>query len=633
MTITSLPESGVERAPEPAPELKGRYRFGAFEIDLDAEIVTRDGVRVSLAPQPFRLLQYLLRSGGRMVTREALKVALWGNDTFIDFDRGLNFCILQLRTALTDDARRPAYIETAPRKGYRFVSEVVPLRAPALAPAAAPDAAPAGRAEGRSPRLALLLAAAVVLAALVVILLWRMASPSAAAASRRVTLAVLPLDNLSGERDAYLVEGLAEETITDLAQIAPERLAVVARTSVQQFRGTRKDVREIARTLGVDYVVEGSVRRQGDRIRATFQLIRAADQTHVWSETFDRDATDVLGLQSVLAARVAQALELRLVPRRQTRHDPRALEEYLRGRERMARRTVADVEAATGHLERATAIEPSFASAQVALAEAWQWLRGRGRLPVTEARTRIRAAADAALRAEPELAAAHSVAGMASFYYEWEFEAAEREFALALRANPSDVRGLHDFGWLLIARGRAGEGIDRIRRAQELDPLSLSTNMDIAWACIYSGRYDDAIAEAKRVIALDPAYTSAYACLQRAYELKGDVAAAAGAVEKRLRAGGKAGQWSALAALPPRELLRRFREEEVARLTAAPETAPYAAAQNLAFLGHREEAYRWLEEALRERSPEMPMLAADPMLASLRGEPRFQELVRRVGIR
>jgi TolB-like protein/Tfp pilus assembly protein PilF len=449
-----------------------------------------------------------------------------------------------------------------------------------------------------------------------------------------VRLAVLPLDNLSGERDAYLVDGLAEETITDLAQIAPERLAVVARTSVQQFRGSRKDIREIARTLGVDYVVEGSVRRQGDRIRATFQLIRAADQTHVWSETFDRDATDVLGLQSVLAARVAQALELRLVPRRQARHDPRALDEYLRGRERMARRSTADLEAAAAHLQQATGIEPSFASAQVALAEVWHLLRTRGRLPVADARTRIRAAADAALHADPELAAAHSVAGMASFYYDWDFEAAEREFALALRANPSDVRALHDFGWLLIARGRAGEGLEQIRRAQELDPLSLSTNMDIAWACLYSGRYEEAIAETKRVIALDPQYTSAYNCLQRAYELKGDLPAAAGEVERRLRAAGKGEQWAALAGLPPRELLRRYREQEIARLTAPNETAPpYPTAQNLAFLGRHAEAYRWLDEALQQRIPEMPMIAADPMLASLRGEPRFQELVRRVGVR
>jgi DNA-binding winged helix-turn-helix (wHTH) protein/Tfp pilus assembly protein PilF len=486
----------------PEVEPNGRHRFGDFQIDLDAELVSRDGIRIPLAPQPYRLLHYLLHSRGRVVNREELKHLLWDEGTFVDFDRSLNFCVLQLRQALADDARSPEYIETVPRKGYRFIAEVTPL--PETEPL---PARPAGR--------------RIAIAAGVVALI--------------VMFAAALVQNAERARSANSADASRHEP---------------------------------------------------------------------------------------------------LVSRPKTRHDPRAFEEYLRGRAAIARRTAADIEAGALHLQRAVAIEPAFASAHASLAETWRLLQNFRRIPAPVAGERIGAEANAALRLDPDLAAAHSVAGMWRFYYVWDFAGAERELALALRMNPSDGGARHDYGWLLIARGRSNAGVEQIRRAQELDPLSLRANIDVAWACTYAGRYDEAIAEALRTLGLNREYEEAHRCLQQTYELQGNYAAAVNEVQRRLQTAGKAAEWNALATLPPREALRRVHEQQLASmLSAGPAADPYVIAQQLAWLGRDREAWPWLDRALEHRSSSLPMVAADPMLASLRNTPRFQELVRRVGVR
>jgi TolB-like protein/DNA-binding winged helix-turn-helix (wHTH) protein len=615
MTSSLLRDDGSARAvPYTGGELSGRQRFGEFEVDLDAEVVTRDGVRVALAPQPYRLLRYLLPTGGRLVGREELKQALW-SDTFVDFDRGLNFCVLQLRTALADDARQPRYLETVPRKGYRFVAEVASVRAPEPALAFAPLHA-------RS-RVREAVIAAIVLLVIVAAILWQR---TPARSSGRIMLAVLPLQSLSG--DADFADGLTEETISSLAQLAPSRLGVVARASVERYRNPPPDVRAAAARLGADYILEGSVRHQGPQVRTSFELIRGSDGTRVWSSTFEREAGDVAGLQSLLAGRVARALEVALLPRRQVRHDAKAFDEYLRGRAALGRRSAAALQEASLHLGNAVALEPRFASAHAALAETWHLLQMRGKLPAPEARVRVGAESAAALRDDPALAAAHSVAGMWRFYYQWDFDVAEHELDEALRLNPSDGGARHDLGWLLMARGRIDAGIAQIRAAQELDPLSPRATMDVAWACIYAGRFDDAIAEARRLLGSDPEFEEAHSCLQQAYELKGDISSAAAEVERRMRARGRAAEWAALASLPPGVLLQRVHE---ARLAAARDA--YRRAAESAWLGRKDDALRELQEALRQRDPSLPLMALDPMLRSLRGERGYAEVLRAVRVR
>jgi tetratricopeptide (TPR) repeat protein len=414
-------------------------------------------------------------------------------------------------------------------------------------------------------------------------------------------------------------------------------VGVIARTSVAQFRGTKKDVRAIARQLDVDYVLEGSVRQEADRLRATFQLIRGDDGTHVWTESYDHASSDLLALQSQLAWRVGSALRLRLAPATNPpARNAGALDAYLRGRALWNARNSDDVEASIAQFDRAIALDPGFASAHVALAESWHMLAMRGRVPPTEARSRIAAQVDHALRVDPNLASAHAAQGTLLFWYDWKFEDAERAFGRALDLNASDAAARHDYAWLLIARGRSAEGIREMRAAQELDPLSPRANIDVAWAYIYTARYAEAIAEARRTLGMDPEFEEAHRCLQHAYELMGDHASAIAEAKIRAIALDRGEAMAAVATLPPAEALRRIHQLRLEQLLATREgrfVDPYRLATEAAWLGRTEEALNWLEEALEIRSPSLPLAGADPMLKSLHSESRFQSLMRNIGVR
>jgi TolB-like protein/DNA-binding winged helix-turn-helix (wHTH) protein/tetratricopeptide (TPR) repeat protein len=595
-----------------------QVRFGSFLLDFGAEQLLRDGVSVALAPQPFRLLRYLVNNPGRLVTREEIQTELWGADTFVDFERGLNFCILQLRTALGDDARRPIYIETVPRRGYRFIA---PVSSPEVRPV--PAAAPV-----RSRRRSWIAVAIAIGAGALVT--WAL-SQDHANPQTRVMLAVLPLEDLNGTTRPYFADGLTEEVITELGQLDPQHVGVIARTSVMQFRGTKKDIRAIAKQLNVDYVLEGSVRYEANRIRATFQLIRGDDGTHVWAESYDHPSTDVLSLQSQLAARVGSALRLRLAPAQTPRaHNAGALDAYLRGRALWSGRSTAEVEASVTHFDRAIALDPGFASAHVALAESWHMLAIRGRVTPMTARARIGTHVDRALRIDPGLASAHAARGTLLLWYDWKFDEAERAFRHALELNASSAAARHDYAWLLIARGRSAEGIREMRFAQELDPLSPRSNIDVAWAYIYTGRYADAIAEARRTLGMDPEFEEAHRCLQHAHELSGDLASAVAEAKLRAIALDRGEALSGLESLPPSEALRRIHELRLQQLLIMREERyvdPYRLAAEAAWLGRTEDALRWLEEARETRSLSLPLAGVDPMLRSLHSDLRFKALL------
>jgi TolB-like protein/DNA-binding winged helix-turn-helix (wHTH) protein len=560
-------------------------RFGPFVLDARTEELRRDGELVPLARQPFRLLLALARRPGELVTREELRQEVWGDGTFVDFERGLNFCVLQARTALGDDAKKPAYIETLPRRGYRFIGGV--LQASGLPPTPR---------EARGLHYTWPLIAAAAFAILVFAIAWqRREAPPAG----KIMLAVLPFDGA----DTALADGITDELITHLGAIQPRRLGVIARTSILTYRGTTKSVRDIGRELGVGYLIEGSVRREGGRVRVTAQLVDARDQTQLWSESYDRDGAGALAIQRDIAGRVAQALRVELLDDATlASRSPAAHEAYLRARHLLISARTPEVEQAVRELREAIRIEPSFALAHIALAEALHVLAMRERVDTVVAGEEIRVAGETARRLAPRLAQSHGITAMHQFWYAWDFDAAEESYADAIRLNPNEPGALHDHGWLLITRGRFDDGIALIRRAQELDPVSPRANMHVAWAYIYTRRYADAVRESRRALALSPAYREAYRCLEEAYVLSGNATSAAEA--RRLHGSAD-----------------HFNDRD-----------PYYAAVHFVRKGDSDQAIESLRKSKSQRQLSFVLAGADPKLAPLHGDVRFVEMLRSAGI-
>ena len=562
-------------------------RFGRFRLDARSGELTRDGEVVPLAPQPFRLLLALARRQGELVTREELRHEVWGDSTFVDFERGLNFCVLQARTALGDDAKQPSYIETLPRRGYRFIA---PIETPQ-------EVIP----RPRSRRSAWIVATAALLVVVLVAAWQRRSAPPA----QKTMLAVLPFEDLSGGADVPFADGMTEELITHLGALQPQRLGVIARTSTLTYRGTTKSIAEIGRELGVTHVVEGSVRREGDRVRVTAQLIDTRDQTHVWAESFDRRGAGALAIQRDVAGRIANALRIELLEDDTlSSRNPAAHEAYLRGRHLWTQGGTPAVEASIRELREAIRLEPTFVLAHIALAESIHSLAMRERTDPIVAGEEIRKAGETALRLAPRLAQSHGIVAMHRFWYAWDWDAAEESYENAIRLNPNEPGALHDHGWLLITRGKFDDGIALIRRAQELDPVSPRANMHVAWAYIYTRRYPQAVQEARRALALKPDYVEAFRCLEAAYVLSGNEASA--------------------------------REARRLHGSNAPEVIedrdPYSAAVLTLRKGDRESAIQWLQKARDRRSVSFVLAGVDPKLAALHGDARFVELVGSVGL-
>jgi TolB-like protein/DNA-binding winged helix-turn-helix (wHTH) protein/Tfp pilus assembly protein PilF len=587
-------------------------RFGPFSLDPRSGELRRDGELVPLAPQPFRLLLALATRPGELVTREELREQVWSDGTFVDFERGLNFCVLQVRTALGDDAKQPSYIETLPRRGYRFVATVD--RAAALPPI--PIVPPRRRRRFRWT------VAAAALLFIVLAIAWQQREPVPPA---KVMVAVLPFadlsDRASGGFSGGFADGMTEELITHLGALRPKELGVIARTSILTYRGTKKSIREIGGELGVAYVVEGSIRREADRIRVTAQLIDARDQTHLWAESFDRRGAGALAIQRDVSERIARALRVELLAEDVlSARSPAAHDAYLRGRQLWYDGRTPAVERSVRELREAVRLEPTFVLAHIALAESVQVLAMREQIDPIAARDEIGQAAETALRLAPLLAQSHGIMAMRRFWYDWDWAGAEESYRAAIRFNPNEPGALHDHAWLLISQGRFDEGIAQLRRAQELDPVSPRANMHVAWAYIYTRRYAEAVREARRALDRAPGYEEAYRCLEHAYLLSGDYASALAARRKRE---------PGIAATDARAFFAAERAREAANLET---DDPYNAAATLAMAGDRENAIRWLRNALDTHNLSFPLAGVDPKLDSLHGDPRYIAMLRGVGL-
>ena len=635
-------------------------RFGAFEADLQARELRKQGMQIKLQDQPFQVLVVLLEHAGEIVTREQLRQKLWPRDIFVDVDNGVNAAINRLREALGDSAESPRYVETLPRRGYRFVAPVTAVSTsdrgsgfanapseipqkerpvPSQAQGIAESAVPATQKKVVSTRLIVLLGivAMVVIGSIVLVLSRGGVKGQPAIRS----LAVLPLKNLSGDpTQEYLADGMTEALIGRLSGI--HDLRVISRTSVVRFKDTHLAAPEIARTLGVDALVEGSVIRDGNRIRVHAQLIRGPTDEHFWSEAYDRELRDVLSLESEVAQSIARKVEVTVTGKEHERLtaarsvSPEVYESYLKGRFALNKsNNRADIEESIGYFEEAIKKDSAFAPAYIGLAAAYRRL-GSGFVgaPPSETRPKVISAAQKALEIDPELAEAH--ARLADIYQQqFRWSDAEAEYKRALELKPNDAATHLRFAIWLACQGRTEEAVAWSRRARELDPLGTSGST-LALILLYARHYDEATQELRSVVALQPDDAEALWFLGIVLLAKGQPEEAIPVLEKALSVSDRSPAiigWLIRAYAHARrrnDALRLLDELKQRQKKGYVPTAAFVHAY--LGLGEYDEAFAWFEQAYQEQSNSLQFLKVQPFYDPLRNDPRFKDLVRRVGL-
>jgi TolB-like protein/DNA-binding winged helix-turn-helix (wHTH) protein/Tfp pilus assembly protein PilF len=625
----------------------GLYRFGSFEFDPQIGELRKQGIRIRLEGQPVAILVLLLERPGELVTREELQKKLWPSDTFVDFEQSLNAVIRRLRLALDDSAESPRYVETLSRKGYRWIAPVHAAPTAVGDGGAAPGLEPKMRPRWRRRSVWLMLAAATAVAAILVASsLWRSRPDSG-----KVMLAVLPFHSLSDDtRQEYFADGMTEEMITQLGGLDPRHLGVIARTSAMRYKASHKDAAQVARELKVHYLLEGSVRAQGQRVRVTAQLIQAHDQTHVWADSYDRDASDILKLQSEVARAIAGQIRLRLT-RQVEQHlasaprvNPLAHAAYLQGQLAWNLRSKEGSRRGIEEFQRAVAIDPNYAAAYAGLAQAYALSPVNGYLSELEAMPRARDAAARAIALDDSLAGSHIIMAYFKAHFEYDWPAAEREFQLALKLNPSDPYAhLSYSNSYLSPFGRHDEAIAEMKKAIELDPFSSRVQSFLGRTYIWARRYDDALAHLQKITQTFPSFAIDHQRLAHLYTYRGEFDKAT-TEETRARI---------LAGEDPRNVVKleeslrkayasrgpRGYWEKLLELSQRSDNPPeaYTTSDGLAILyarlGEKKKALQALEQAYKERQVHMTEIGVEPAFDALRSEPRFQDLLHRIGVR
>ena len=617
----------------PVSTTRAIYRFGAFELVPDTLELRRSGSIVRVPPQALTVLTMLVRRPGELVTREEIQKQLWGQDTFVDFEQGLNHCIKQVRTALSDDAQSPRFVETLPRRGYRFIAQVTDAKDAARPPEAAKAADPV------PPRRLVWALAAFGLLLALALAGWLVAGK--ARTGERRLIAVLPFENLTGDAaQDYISDGLTEELSSQIARLSP-RLGVISRTSAFKYKGTGKGADQIGRELNAQYLVEGSVRQADRRLRITAQLIRVSDQSHVWADSYDRPLDSLLQVQAEVAGAIARTIDVSMAPReRQERdHFPdwRAYSAYLKGRHLLLdTKREHEIRLAVDYFKEAVALDPAYALPWAGLADAHSELAGFGAEPGPAYAAAKRATTEA-LRIDPQLAEAHVSLGRIAFFHDWDFRMAEDEFRAAIASKPTYEEGYHSYSHLLMALGRYDEATQMGQRVLELDPLSPHMNAHMGLTHLLAGRLDQSIAQLRKTIQLDSGYIRAWHFLGTAYEVAGDYPQAIATLRKAvaLRAESSEGLAELAHALAAsgqtgeaRSILAQLEELASERYVSQLDFAAVRLA-----LGERDRALDALERAVEERDPGTVYLAIEPYFRPLRGDPRFHSLVKRVDSR
>jgi len=625
--------------------VEGDFRIGQWLVQPTLNSISDHESSKRVEPKMMQVLVHLAAHAGQVVSKEQLMGAAWP-DTFVTDDVLLR-CISELRKALSDDPREPRFIQTIAKKGYRLMAPVEWMDrsaevAPGVEPSAGGQVAPGDSRPGR--RVLLIgFATSLALALLAVAYFsWHRWAARPGSGQEKSALLVLPFQNLSADAEQeYFSDGLTEEMITQLARLQPERLAVIARTSSMHYKGTNQTIDQIGRELGVDYVLEGSVRREGQRVRISAQLIRASDQAHVWADSYDRELSGILTVQSEVAQAVAREIRITLSEHEQTRLAstrpvvPEAHETYLKGRFFWNKRTPEGLRKAIEHFERAIEIDAGYAAPYTGLADSHLLLLEHADTPPEQDLPKARAAALKALEIDSELAEAHTSVAMIKFCQDWDWAGAEKDFQRAITLNPNYVTAHHWYALLMATTGRLDEARVEIERAVKLDSLSSLMRTAAGWRVYAAARqYAQAAHELRLGIELDPLSGTARRRLGAVYVLTGKHKEAIAELREGVRLSGETpiaqadlGHGYAVAGMQAeaRKVLDELRRSSRSHYVDGTRFALIYTG-----LGERERAMEWLEKAYERRDMGLIMLRPDPRFDPLRNDPRYQSLIRRM---
>jgi TolB-like protein/DNA-binding winged helix-turn-helix (wHTH) protein/Tfp pilus assembly protein PilF len=631
-----------------------RLRFSVFEIDLNAGELRKHGMKIRIQEQPFQLLATLIEHAGEIVSREDLQKKLWTADTFVDFDHGLNKAINKIRDALGDSADSPRFVETVSRRGYRFLAEVQDADGPlnqrldldtesrpaveSVLPAdfAGKQAVPRRFALSSTWKLSIL----VLLVLVTSVAFWKVHSWQHPALVVR-SLAVLPLESLSNDASQdYFADGMTDELISDLGQISA--LRVISRTSVMAYKHARKPLPQIARELNVDAVVEGTVLRSGDQVRITAQLIEASSDKHLWSQSYEGELRNTLALQNQVASAIADQIRINLNPQERAALktakvvDPEAYQSYLKGRFFWNKRTADGLQAALAYFNQAIEEDPKYAQAYSGLADTYALLGDWQYAVMTakEALPKAKAAAVKALDLDSALGEAHNSLAFCLDGFDWDLESGGEEFRRAIKLNPGYATAHHWYAWHLALLRRYDEAIAEMKRAQNLDPLSLIIDADLAELLALAHSYDESIIQSRKAIEMDPNFALAHNQLAQAYLQKHMNEDAVAELQKAVQLSG--GSPTCIANLA-RAYVASGKRNEAEKLLGDLKnrsTPGYSHASEIAViyasLGDTDQAMSWLQKGYEERFN--PGVLLRPGFDSLRSDPRFQDLAGRVGL-
>ena len=668
------------------PSSISTYRFGAFEVRTRTHELYKHGLKLKVRPQPYQVLQVLLEHAGDVVTREELRQRLWSTQTFVDFEQGLNTSIKELRGVLGDCAGEPRFVETLPRLGYRLIAPVerertvesgasalvvpepgapvdLPPRTTLQAVAAIETAAPTHRiaeqyiAPERAPKFPerrfgnqwkyWALATALLISGVALIYLRPQSRRQhAQIPAGRFMLAVLPFENLTGDpAEDYFSDGMTEEMISQLGRLDPSRLGVIARTSAMHYKHSQETIGQIGSELGVNYVLEGSVRRDANNVRISAQLIQLRDQTHLWAREYDRQIGSLLSLQTEIAQEVADEIQLTLGERTPavtasksknlSRQSVEAYDLYLRGRFFWNKRNKEGILQAADLFRQAIAKDPAYAPAYTGLADSYALMGTFVLDPPSERMPKARAAALKALQLDANLAEAHTSLALITEAYDYDWQTAESEFHRAIELNPNYATAHQWYAEYLMWLGRFDEALQESERARQLDPLSLIIAADRGVILYYSRQDDAALEQFLAVLAVDPHFGRANV-INAVYLRKGLYAKVLANIDKDLSHCAYdpwvCGYMVYVYARAGQRVQAERAMQELERLDRAEEIRPEPLVAAHIALGHTDEAFRYLEKEYSERSNYLTTLKVDPIYDPLRADPRFQSLLRRVGL-
>ncbi|MBB5343844.1 winged helix-turn-helix domain-containing protein [Tunturibacter empetritectus] len=647
-------------------------RFGLFEVDLEACELRKKGLRIKLQDQPLHILRVLIERPGEIVSREELRHRLWQPDTFVDFDHSLNTAMMRLREVLGDSSENPRFIETVPRKGYRFVAPVHHVRPDTAAGSVvtqdvnhaglppgneSKDLYPIASDETPAPatwvrknfQISLfhalaLVVALVLLTAIVSSIFFKLRSNGifSNASSKPITsLVVLPMENLSGDKSQeYFADGMTDELIASLARISSIR--VLSRTTAMEYKDSHESLGKIARDLGVDAVVEGTVLRSGDRVRITAELIQVSTDRHLWADTYESPLDDVLTLQNRVASAIVDQIRIQLTSQDKTRLasrrlvKPDAYEDFLKGLFYWNKRSREDLLKAIDYFQSATVKDPQYALAYAGLADCYGILGAAivGTVPTIDVAPKAEAAAMKAVELDDSLAETQTALATVQFNYKWDWKAAERGFRRAIELNPNYATAHQRYSLYLTAMGRRSESLQEMERARSLDPLSVSMNFSLGWRLYMAREYDRALVQLNDAIEMDPSFVLPHIVLGQTYEQMGDYTKAIAELEKTAIMSHRStpviaalGHVYAVAGRPAEahKILEELQSE-----SRTGYVSPFYIALVYAGLKDESRTMEWLERAYADRSNSMVFTDVDPRFDSLRSNPKFQNLLQRM---